>query len=339
MPQPFTLPLQIPLSTSGALLAGAKLYFYQTGTSTPQDTYSSYTLAGGTENTNPVVADSNGVFPVIWLGRTTRYRVLLTTSADVPFANYPIDDVGPDTATLLGAPSIASSNTLTGSWQKIQNAEPRLIIDETDAGTDKRLWDLEAQAGVLSLRTRTDADGSGVTVWKATRSSGTAVSALNIPLPLTGLSVPVIDYLTADGTSSSTTLANSSLSIAIDASTYAYFAYELYAPIYGGAGGISFNMNYSGTYTGSGVSNTMGRAVYNGVGTTLMALALQSNATTSMYSTATLAGTNPQDYLHLIGTLKALSNGNLSFSFGLNSASGTVTVRQGSWLKVTPMGV
>lgn len=176
MAQILTLPKSTPLSTTGGLMAGAKLYTYLTGTSTPQSVYTDYALS--VAHANPVVADSNGVFPVMYWGNTNRYRLTLKTSADVTL--WTVDDCGPDTASGLGVPSLAGSNTFTGTWNKEQAAEVRHIFDETDAGTDKRLWDIDINAGVLKIRTRTDADGSGKDVLTVTRGSTTAISSIDI---------------------------------------------------------------------------------------------------------------------------------------------------------------
>jgi hypothetical protein len=90
MPTLFNLPKQVPLSSSGGLLAGAKLYFYSTGTSTPKNTYSDFALT--TPNANPVVADGNGIFIPIYMLVDERYRVVLKTSADVLI--YDVPDIG-----------------------------------------------------------------------------------------------------------------------------------------------------------------------------------------------------------------------------------------------------
>lgn len=177
MAQILQLPKPIPLSTTGGLLAGAKLYTYLTGTSTPQSVYTDYGLS--VAHANPVVADSNGVFAPMYWGNTNRYRLTLKTSADVTLAGYPVDDCGPDTAAGLGVPTLTGNNVLTGV-NRITAAEARLIIDETDAGTDKRLWDIDAQAGVLKLRTRTDADGSGKDILTVTKGTTTAISSIDI---------------------------------------------------------------------------------------------------------------------------------------------------------------
>lgn len=63
----------------GNPLAGAKLAFYEAGTTTPKATYTSYTLA--TPNANPVVADASGRFGAIWL-LPSLYKAVLLSAAD-----------------------------------------------------------------------------------------------------------------------------------------------------------------------------------------------------------------------------------------------------------------
>jgi hypothetical protein len=78
----FTLPRQYVSDQSGAPMMGAKLYFYQVGSSTPKDSYTDSTLF--TANANPVEADAYGVFPVIWLDSNgADYRVVFTDQHDV----------------------------------------------------------------------------------------------------------------------------------------------------------------------------------------------------------------------------------------------------------------
>lgn len=73
-------PMDVQVDGDGLSMAGAKLYFYQTGTSTPQDTYSDAGLT--TPNSNPVLADGDGLWPPIYMG-TTDYKAILKTAADV----------------------------------------------------------------------------------------------------------------------------------------------------------------------------------------------------------------------------------------------------------------
>ncbi|CDO34558.1 glycosyl hydrolase family 28-related protein [Novosphingobium sp. KN65.2] len=72
--------------TDGSVGVGWKLTFYVTGTSTKKDTYPTEAdaLAGTNANTNPVLSDSAGRFPEIWLNSSaTAYKVILSDDVDV----------------------------------------------------------------------------------------------------------------------------------------------------------------------------------------------------------------------------------------------------------------
>lgn len=72
----------LPFADVGAGIrpsSGAKLFFFDTGTSTPKDTFSD--SAGTTPNANPVIADSKGVFPDIFFIGT--FKVILKDRNDV----------------------------------------------------------------------------------------------------------------------------------------------------------------------------------------------------------------------------------------------------------------
>jgi hypothetical protein len=82
---------------NGHVRANAKLYFYMTGTSTPQNTFTDAALS--VTATNPVVADSDGLFTAMYLGDPpdfAAYKVILKDSNDVtiytvdPFAGAPV---------------------------------------------------------------------------------------------------------------------------------------------------------------------------------------------------------------------------------------------------------
>ena len=76
----FNMPWTQAFDGAGNTLAGAKLYFYEAGTSTPQDVYSDAELT--TALSNPVVADGGGRFVPIYLA-DTNYKVALYTAEDV----------------------------------------------------------------------------------------------------------------------------------------------------------------------------------------------------------------------------------------------------------------
>lgn len=76
----FTFPRLQAFDSNGDPLAGGKLWFYTTGTTTPEDVFSNAALT--TPATNPVVANSAGRFPDIYLSAAT-YKVVLTDEDDV----------------------------------------------------------------------------------------------------------------------------------------------------------------------------------------------------------------------------------------------------------------
>ena len=77
----FAPPWFVPVSGAGTTYPGAKLYFYETGTTTPKDTFSDPDLDPSHLHENPVVADADGQFPPIYL-EAGEYKAVLKTSAD-----------------------------------------------------------------------------------------------------------------------------------------------------------------------------------------------------------------------------------------------------------------
>jgi microcystin-dependent protein len=72
-PNPFSV------DASGVPRVGAQLFFYQTGTNTPQNTYSDAGLT--VPNTNPIIADDAGQFGSIFLLGSPSYKVVLEDAA------------------------------------------------------------------------------------------------------------------------------------------------------------------------------------------------------------------------------------------------------------------
>lgn len=93
----YVTPDQFEIDAVGAPLGGGMLFFYATGTSTPQDTFADVTLA--TPNPNPVIADANGRFGNIWLIPSNAYKVVLFTAPTVDDPSgtqiWSFDPVGP----------------------------------------------------------------------------------------------------------------------------------------------------------------------------------------------------------------------------------------------------
>jgi hypothetical protein len=74
-------------SSTGAPLAGALLYFYQSGTTTPITTYADAgettpsTTVVQSDATSAIVADASGMFAPIFVTGSTAYKIVLKTAA------------------------------------------------------------------------------------------------------------------------------------------------------------------------------------------------------------------------------------------------------------------
>lgn len=134
----FSVPI-LRVFDQGEVAAGAKVYVYQTGTTTPVTTYSDAGLT--TPNAHPVVADTNGEVK-LFVAATNKLRIDLYTSADVLIRSvdpvFPVPDVAGLTATatelnrLSGATegsATALKALIANSLRRISNLD-RIDIDE-----------------------------------------------------------------------------------------------------------------------------------------------------------------------------------------------------------------
>lgn len=178
------------VNSAGVPYPSAKCYTYRAGTTTALTTYTSATY--GTPHANPVIADANGIFAPIYIDPALGYdlRMLFKDSSDVSISGWDIDNI-PRADNSFPASSFSGNVTVTGNVTASGNvraganleayaAEPRIVMSETDRGTDLKIWDLDINAGVFSFRTRTDADGAGKNVLVVTRGSTTALSSIAI---------------------------------------------------------------------------------------------------------------------------------------------------------------
>ena len=110
----FNMPWTQAFDGAGNTLAGAKLYFYEAGTSTPQDVYSDAELT--TALSNPVVADGGGRFVPIYLA-DTNYKVALYTAEDVLI--WTADNIGTEEQTddgTFAAQAVRATINAVGRW-------------------------------------------------------------------------------------------------------------------------------------------------------------------------------------------------------------------------------
>ena len=153
------LPYQSVFDLNGHPLPGAKMYFYEPGTSTPKDTYSDEALT--TPNANPVIADSQGQFGDIFL--SGNYRVNLTDADDVNQPDYPAEITASlDTASavlLTGNQTVAGVKTFTDRLA-VKADTPIYELEENDGPANNRIYQIIAAAEQFILRLANDARDS-----------------------------------------------------------------------------------------------------------------------------------------------------------------------------------
>lgn len=143
----FQQPRAQAFDTNGKVLAGAKLRFYDTGTTDPREVYSDEGLS--VPISQPVVADSAGRFVQIYV-QTGTYRVKLFTSSEVLV--YDEDDIDPSLGTNAGALAIANGGTgATSAPAALSNLGAFSAV--SGAALAVRVDDLEAltQAPILAV--------------------------------------------------------------------------------------------------------------------------------------------------------------------------------------------
>lgn len=202
----FTLPKQSPLSNTGALIPGAKAYFYLNGTSTLQDTYTTSDL--NVSHTNPVIADGDGKFPAIYLDDSLTYKVKITDASDVEI--YTEDD-------FLAQPLAAGISVADGGSIFVATnvetvlAEIRNDLAAVTSGNGASTVGVEDLAGNL---TATDveaalaeiftslADPAKVLLYGGTPQSLSGAGAVDVTSSVTHITTTGADALTlADGVS------------------------------------------------------------------------------------------------------------------------------------------
>ena len=166
------LPYQSVYDLNGHPLPGAKMYFYESGTVTPKDTYSDEALT--TPNTNPVIADSQGQFGDIFLSGA--YSCKLTDADDVTQPDYPAEiAAGLDTASavlLTGDQTWAGEKTATDKIA-VKMDTPIYELEENDAAANNRLYQIIAESGKYILRLSNDARDSFTNFMEVSRTDNT----------------------------------------------------------------------------------------------------------------------------------------------------------------------
>ncbi len=173
------------LTSGGAIVPGATLTWYDAGTTTPVNTYT--TAAANVANANPVVADANGRFGQIWLNSGS-YKYVLKSSAGTTlktvdnystvFTSVALDTTatvedGTGTARLIGyrgIPSVPASGATVLALSHVGEC-----IDITTGGVT-----VPAEASVAF------AVGDTIQVYNDSASSQSIIAASGVTLRLAG---------------------------------------------------------------------------------------------------------------------------------------------------------
>lgn len=167
-------------NSTGVPLAGGFLYFYQSGTSTPQNTYKDAALS--VANTNPIVLDSAGYAGNIFLIQGANYKVVLTDINGVQ--QWTIDPVSDPTS---GGGTFSSFIAINGSAGSLRS----LLFQTAGSNRFGIVLDAIPESGTnagsnLQFYTYDDTGAQLQNVATVTRSTGavqfrTAVSLLTPP--------------------------------------------------------------------------------------------------------------------------------------------------------------
>jgi hypothetical protein len=155
----FHMPRAEAQNASGGVLAGGKLQFYESGTSTPLDTYSDDALSSA--NANPVVADSAGRWGAIFL-KDQDYKVVLSDSGDV---------------------QISSSDPVRGSNDSLIDDTIKSTLDTTGSANAYALTvnrTMSALANGDSFAAKVNFTNTGSATLAITEAGGTAFAAKTI---------------------------------------------------------------------------------------------------------------------------------------------------------------
>lgn len=182
----FYLPNAAPVR-GGESYAGAKIYFYTTGTTDDAPVYTNNALS--VAHPQPVVADAHGVFDPIYLDASVDYRCVLKTSAGTL-----LEDVDPFPAAFSDAASVGSLLWPQTATETLNGVTP---VDYSYAPGDVRRY-----GGSVSLNTAlTNASLSGASVYipkgdytlsaAVSLASGTTVEAYGATITLSGTSTRI----------------------------------------------------------------------------------------------------------------------------------------------------
>jgi hypothetical protein len=170
--------LGLLLSASAGLLAqGVYDYFSPGGALTGTATSQSVDLTQSGFVSGPLRVGAGGTGTNSTLTGLVRGGSPLTASE----LSSEVTTSGSNAATVTrGLTANVGTNPWTTSPWAWSNAEPRLVLCESDQGADLKCWDWDVNGSIMTFRTRTDADGAGKTWLQVNRGATTAISSLSL---------------------------------------------------------------------------------------------------------------------------------------------------------------
>jgi microcystin-dependent protein len=151
-------------------MSGAKLFFYEVGTSTKKTTYSDKALT--TPHTNPVVADSSGRWDPIYLDGS--YKVILTASTDTDPPTSAIRtwnniSTGTDTAVFGETESITATTAIDATYQnkhlRCTNTISLNLLDIATAGEGFAFSMVNDGTGLVTIDPNGSEEINDTTTW------------------------------------------------------------------------------------------------------------------------------------------------------------------------------
>lgn len=149
------------LDANGAVIDGAKAYFYLTGTSTESAPFTDHAL--NTAHDNPVVADSDGSFAPIYLDPTKVYKIVLKDADDQTLRTYdPV--VGLQAAASVLTTNLASTSSGKGAaLVGINDSGALLTATTVEAALAEIMTAVNTRAGWIYIGEETASTSASLT--------------------------------------------------------------------------------------------------------------------------------------------------------------------------------
>lgn len=178
----FKTPLRA-LDASGDGISGAKVYLYETGTTTP---VTAYTDAGaGTAHPTPLVADGGGTFVELFVSGSAGVKVDVTDSVGASLDGYPVDPVYPESDASTGAANVTFAPTTdlpeTDTQAAIEAVDAKVRVLEAGATGGADIYTTAGTATAYTIAvTDVTAYATNDRYWIRVDQTNTGAATLNV---------------------------------------------------------------------------------------------------------------------------------------------------------------